>query len=515
MHSSDRFGARRGRLKHHAPFVKGRWVECAAPMPRISRITFGIALLVAVGGLAFLVYGVTARPYTEIEAQLVFQVARIQHHLPLYTDPTVGAWEEGAPPSRFNVLYPPAWVELLALFPTHSLVATRTLGRAISVALLLFSLGSIVAGAKEENRPAVAIGALLTLGLHMIVRGAGLATTDVPAITLSIAGLVRANRKGGLDVTSAVLLAMAPFVKHAVVGVSIGAFVAHLVTGRQGTRRAFLAPLGAAAVTAAMFLGFYHWLSGGPWLQHILRATGQSLSFDRWVQEFVVRIVPLGAPHLVVLVVAIRRRTPFIAVFPFAASLLWTIATLAKHGSTTHYWLEPSLACLVTLGALPAPERVWAGWRSLALALSGFIAITSLPELARAPKAYAEWDPVVASVRRACSLAPGQIAMAADVRLETEINGRVIIPTWESSLMARSGRFPVEVWRQDLLRAEVGCIVTESVYFEGSANPNDIVTVYRQELRDSLQHEFIPTVTLGPFLVWQRRHPEPITQRVR
>jgi hypothetical protein len=276
---------------------------------RAKEITFYVAVLCGVCGFVYLAYSVLARPSTEIEAQIAFQVDRIQHHLPLYTDPFVGAWEAGAPPSRFNILYPPAWVELLARFPTHSLVATRTVGRVIGVSLLLVSLAATIRGARPENRRVVLIGAMLTLGLDLVVREAGLAHVDVPAIALATLGLVRAVKKGKLDVVSAALLASAPFVKHSVIGMSVGAFVAHVITTRKSGARAFALPLASAAVVAASFAAAYHLLSGGTWLVHIVRATGQALSFERWQHEVGSRLLLLGLPHAIVLVVAVKRRT--------------------------------------------------------------------------------------------------------------------------------------------------------------------------------------------------------------
>jgi hypothetical protein len=477
-------------------------------LPTLSRLTLAVAALTALAGLVFLVYGVGARPYTAIEAEIVFQVDRLQHHLPLYTDPAEGAWEMGEPPSRYNVLYPPLWLELLARVPTHSLVGTRTFARAMSVALLLFSLVIIVRGARRENRDVVLVGALLTLGLEMVVRGAGLASTDLPAISLSIAGLVRANRKGRIDVASAVMLAMAPFVKHAVLGVTIGAFAAHVLTNRKSGLRSLATPLLAAALTGFSFVAYYHWLSGGVWLLHLVRATGQSLSFERWVHTFANRVALLGLPHAVVLILAIRRRAPLLAIAPLGASLAWTILTLAKHGSTTHYWLEPSLAALVAVGVLP--RRPARAWRPLGLALAVAVAVSSLPAFARVPAIYRQWPQQIADVRSACSLSSGQTAMSNDVRVEVELDDRVIIPAWQTSHMARSGNFPIEKWRADLLRPAVRCLVTAPDFFDAvpTDHAGEDVDAYRRELRRDVEEAFVPPISAGGFLIWRKRTPD-------
>jgi hypothetical protein len=234
------------------------------------RVALAIALACALGGVAFTLYGIGARPYGAVESELVFQASRIQHHLPLYVDPYVGAWDSGPPPSRYYVLYTPLWPWLLAHASPAGLSATRTTGRVIDFALMLVALAALVGGAQRRNREAVLCGALLALGLHMLVREAGLATADVPAVALTALGLVRMHRRGRLDALSAALLVTAPLVKPSVLGVLPGAFGAHLVMHRRsGWRSGWkerLEPLVAAAAAGGALAAVYHVTSGGVWL---------------------------------------------------------------------------------------------------------------------------------------------------------------------------------------------------------------------------------------------------------
>jgi hypothetical protein len=71
--------------------------------------------------LVWAVADVRARPPMGGEGEALFEAARMRAHLPLYTDPIEGAWEQGAPPARYYVLYPPLWSWALSLLPAPTL----------------------------------------------------------------------------------------------------------------------------------------------------------------------------------------------------------------------------------------------------------------------------------------------------------------------------------------------------------------------------------------------------------
>jgi hypothetical protein len=478
----------------------------------VAHATIAFALASAAAGLAFLVFGVWARPYTEIEAQLVYEAHRIREHLPLYADPVAGAWEDGAPPSHFHVLYPPAWVYVLASFPAATLEGTRCAGRIASVLLYVGALAAIVRGARPENKRATFVGALAVLGLELVTREAGLSQTDVPAVALVTFAFLRTARRARLDGLSAALFAAAPLVKHSVVGAALGALVAHVVAERRNGARALLGPLAGGAVVAAVLIAAYQRVSGGAWIVHILHATGQSLSFERWEHELGSRFVLLGAPHLAVLALAIHRRAPLRLTAPLALSLAWTVVALAKHGSATHYWLEPTMAALVVVSHLPQPRvaptaRAAFAFRLAGLALVASVAASSIPSFARAPDAYASWGRSLRSVEARCPRAPGDVVMSSDVRMEVALDRRPIIPAWETSYMVRSGTFPLETWRAEVERPQVKCLVVGAGYYapppKGDAAGD--VSVYGAELRGTIDTLFLPGSPAGDFLLLVRR----------
>jgi hypothetical protein len=460
---------------------------------RLALLALLVAGLCAAAALALFAYGLHVRPYGVVEAELLFEASRLRQGFPLYVDPAVGAWELGPPPSRYYVLYTPAWPWLLAHLGAATTVGMRTVGRVVNAVLYAGTLGVVTATSRRPQRLLVGTGALLALGFAMLAREATLATADMPAVALATLGLARSIRRGGLDPVSAALLAAAPLIKPSVLGLPVGAVLAHLIVHRRGGVRAMLAPLVSGAVVAGGLMATFHVASGGAWLTHIVRATGQTLSLERWVQELGSRVVFLGAPHLAALVLAVRRRATPLGTVPLAVSLAWSTFSMAKHGSGTHYWLEPTMAALLALGAMvpaAAPSRALAG---IGVAFTLAAAGVSLHELAGAPDAYRAWNDRVSALRDRCPLRPGEVLVATDASLEMQIDGRVIVPSWQSSYLVRSGTFPLEAWRRDLAMPEVRCFVDGPEFL--APRPERVegiteVNAMRRELRDVIEADF-------------------------
>src|SRR5262249_56178198 len=84
--------------------------------------------------------------------------------------------------------------------------------------------------------------------------------------------------------------------------------------------------------------------SGGAWLDHLVRATGQPMSLRLWAEQVPSRLQFLGAPLALAACAAHRERADAgmrIAFFALVASFLWTLVSLAKIGSATNYCIQP------------------------------------------------------------------------------------------------------------------------------------------------------------------------------
>ncbi len=420
-----------------------------------------LAVLSALATIVFVAYAFFRSPQNPVAAEIGFEALRVARGLPLYVDPWQGAWEDGAPPSRWYVLYTPMfpWIvgKLSVLFGKPSLESIRVVGRVVAASAWLVVHVAPVVLAPKDKRRVTAIAAMLGAGVYFVSRHAASMSPDTLATALVIAGVVRAVRRDRIDPISAVLLISAPFIKPSCLGGVAGAALVHLALRRPGWIRSTIAALGAAL----LLIVACHLASDGNWLSNISRSTGQPLTLTRWVQELGSRIVVLGVPHAVVAWLAWRRKVTWLVVGPLLGSIAWTTFMMAKHGSGSHYWLEPTGLAVIAISRMPAAvEEREPAWLSRALPWAGvvfgvMVAITSWPRYVAEPARYRFHDAIFDAVDAHCVRKPGEFVVSSDLELELALNGRISVPAWQTGFLARTGKFPAEAWREDLARPEV------------------------------------------------------------
>jgi hypothetical protein len=416
-----------------------------------------LAVLSALVTIAFVAHALWFSPQNPVAAEIGFEALRVARKLPLYVDPWKGAWEDGAPPSRYYVLYTPMfpWLvgKLTAVFATPSLASIRVVGRLIAVTGWVAVHLAPVVWAPRSSRRTTAIAAMISAGIYFVARHAASMSPDTLATALVCLGVLRAVRKGKVDPIAAVLIIAAPFIKPSCLGGVAGAALVHLALRPKG----WLRTVAAAAVAGVVLVIACHLASDGSWLSNISRSTGQPLTLTRWVQELGGRVMVLGVPHVVVAWLAWRRKVTWLVVGPLLGSIAWTTFMMAKHGSGSHYWLEPTGLALIAIAQMPAlPEGtarrglVWA-----AIAFGVLVAAISWPRFLAEPARYRRHDEIAVALDRHCLRKPGEFVASSDLELELWLNGRFSVPAWQSGFLARSGRFPVDAWRSDLARPEV------------------------------------------------------------
>ena len=456
--------------------------------------------LCAVG---FVVLALTRRPDNPVEAELIFEALRVARGQALYVDPAIGAWEDGGPPSRFYVLYTPVWPWLLGHLAGPDVAAIRLVGRGIAAAAWLAIFVVPAAAASRARRRTVATAALLGVGLYFLARNAPAATPDTLAVALACAGLVRAARRGHVDAVSAVLMAVAPLVKPSCLGVLAGAAIAHVAAREPGRLRAVLAGGGAALAVAL----FCHGVSDGAWLTHIVRSTGQPLTMTRFVEQLGCRFVVLGLPHLVIAIIAIQRRAALVVVAPLLTSLLWSSFAMAKHGSGTNYWLEPTMAAIVAIAFMPA--RRGSAWLAYSGAVVGLlVAALSVPAYWREVEEWRGHEAELALLDRHCVRGAGDVVVSSEAALELALNGRVLVPDWQSSFLARRGTFPAQAWRGDLRDPHARWLVLTFEPGDVVADSNDArveVSAFRDLLKPAVEEAFVVDARIGRFVVFRRQ----------
>lgn len=482
-----------------------------------------LAVLSALATLAFVGHAFVASPQNPVAAEIGFEALRVARGLALYVDPWSGAWEDGAPPSRYYVLYTPVfpWIvgKLSALFAPAggpTLASVRAVGRVVAVTGWLVVHLAPVLGAPKARRRVTAVAAMLAGGIYFVARHAASMSPDTLATALVVVGVVRAARRDRIDPVSAVLLIAAPLVKPSCLGGVAGAAIVHLALRRPGWIRSTV----AAAATAALLALACHLASDGAWLSNISRSTGQPLTLTRWVEELGSRVMVLGVPHAAVAWLAWRRKVTWLVVGPLLGSVAWTTFMMAKHGSGAHYWLEPTGLALVAISQTPsraaisasgAPrEPAWAArvlpWAAAAFAV--LVAAVSWPRYLSEPARYRRHREVAAAVDRHCVRRAGEFVVSSDLELELSLNGRISVPAWQSAFLARSGRFPVDAWRADLARPEVRwvAVALDPRAPVGTSNDERVeLSPFHDVLKDVLLEHYVFDANVGGMFVFRRK----------
>ncbi|MBX3233515.1 MAG: hypothetical protein KIT84_38095 [Labilithrix sp.] len=480
---------------------------------RLDRVIFAFAVVSALVTAAFVAYAFAFSPQNPVASEMGFEALRVARKLPLYVDPWKGAWEDGPPPSRYYVLYTPMFpwlVGKLAGLWSPTLAGVQTTGRAIAAAAWLGFYVPAVVLAPRERRRATLIAAMFGASVYFIARHAASMSPDTLATALVCGGVLRAVVKERIDPLAAVLLVAAPFIKPSCLGGLAGAGLVHLVLRREGWVRSVVAALGAAGVLVLAC----HLASDGAWLTHIKNSTGQPLTLTRWVQEYGSRFVVLGLPHLVVLWVGWKRRTTWLALAPLAGSVAWATFMMAKHGSGSHYWFEPTALAVIAISRTPPaigsfgpePEPAWTRWAALAFGV--LAAITSWPQYAKEPGRYRAYEARIAALRAYCVHEANEFVLSSDFDTEMRLNGRISVPAWQSVFLAKSGRFPLDAWRADLARPEIRWAVLGDDPLHPPPSTNDANvegSPFYDVLADALRESFEFDREVAGTRVWKRK----------
>jgi hypothetical protein len=421
-----------------------------------------VALWLTLGaGLAYAFGTAFARPVETVEGEILFEAQRVRDHFALYVDPIVGAYDYGAVPSRYHVLYTPLWPCVLARLPSASaLVSAR-----IASGLAWYGLLAVIAfGAVPERRRSAIAAAVWAGGTFMLVRHCATATADSVAVVVAGIALLRTLRAGRADALAGALFALAAWTKPNVIGLAAGVLLHEILVGRSRS----LKPL-AAGVAVSGALGFWTYaVSHGTWLEHLFRSTLQPASFQRAVYEIAPRLPFLGLPHGLAAYCAVRARSSFstsVLRWALTSSLFWTAIEMGKVGSSTAYWLEPTVAAVTVMAHVPIPRaRLWdlalTRWL-LALFALAVMTWNAAASLKGARQAFVLRD-AIARVRGECGARASDLVLADHPGLEMMLDERVLETPYQLTHLVRKGSYPLALWKSDIAAPQIRCLVTET-----------------------------------------------------
>mgnify|MGYP000883692041 CR=1 FL=1 len=241
-----------------------------AVVRRVLIILTLIALGLAVAAnLAFVLGLIRTRPQLYGGAEVLFEATRLRDHLPLYTNPLVGAADYGTVPSRFYVCYPPLWSLVLSLVPAQ---AAELFGR---VACTLGWFGGLFGLARigTGNTRAATIAAAYGAGVWVIANLVTSGRPDGVALALAACGLARTLRLGKADAWATAIFTLAWWVKPNILAIGAGVILATAPADPRSLKRNVAAAL---TVTLPLVCKLHLW-SHGDWLLHFQRSLLQSL----------------------------------------------------------------------------------------------------------------------------------------------------------------------------------------------------------------------------------------------
>lgn len=454
-----------------------------------------------------------------VEVEQFWEASRLRRGLPLYVDPLVGAFEDGAPPTRKLVLYTPVWPAILALLPeSFAVVVVRLLvgfGWLLGLPALAYAAHRRCASSGSWRRPSFAVlAAIFIASFCLLSRSAWCAAADAPAALLVGVALVRTISRDRMDPLSAALFAAAPFLKPNVCMISLSCFAVEIVRARHRIRETLPSVLAAAAAGGANLL-FCHLKSHGMWLVHLRMSTVQPFLWVKWHEWLQDYFVFLGLPHLLVFVGAVvfavraprHLRGSVYAYAAAGATLLWSAWLMGKAGAGTHYYLEPTVAAIVLLAHLPE-EAITKAHDVVSLTFAIASLIVGIP-LYRTWIADARtFDAAVPRVRDLCALGPNETALSSNVRMEWALTHRVVIPEYQTTYLTHAGKFPLELWTSTLTDPHVRCFALEGALPAEPPAPipgRESPSVWYVEAQSALRAHFRVAGEAGNYTIFVRK----------
>jgi hypothetical protein len=479
---------------------------------RRGLLVAGAVVLVSLAAsLAFGVATLSTRPLEYVEGSVLFEATRIRLGQTLYTDPLVGVFDYGPVPVRYYVLYPPLWAFLLSLSPVG---VAPAVGRVLSLVAWYGLLAFLGWGAYRRQRPLGVLAAAFVGGVYTLTLYGASARPDALAVALATLGLERRVRaKGTASVAMGGLFALAAWLKPNVLGLGVGALGSCLKARRgstHGAREAGLggALLGLALVSLAIVLVLERVSHGAFWL-HLTRATWQPLSLELWVEQISSRPQFFALLIVFALVAGVASwGDPGVrmATLALTTSLVWTLISLAKIGSATCYWMEPSVGAVVVLAHAKVPS-LSPRWSLLAL-LAPLQALWTGVASIRSSLESIEGSPAKARLFEELRTASGEgsLWLSDDAGIELALNGRLIDTPFQTTSLVRAGKFPEQLWLADVTRPEILGVVTSSDILERPLSDLDEAhDRYPLALRRVLRERFPRTSREAGFYVYLRR----------
>lgn len=474
--------------------------------------TIGLALtsLLLVLALAFTVESVQTTAGTAVSAFTEYVASRIRRGLPWVLDPRQLHLDDGPLPIVSLQTYSGVFDALIALLPA----AHARVWGGVLMALVWFGVTAwMVSRAPRARRATVAIVGLSFLCLEPLLRVAAGLQADALAAACAALGLASVLSRRVVTWRAQAWLLAAALLKPNVIGVLGGIVLADLWIDR---RRALVrwtpfALLGAAGL--ALLQAHTH----GVWLLALRATTQNAFELSRWTFYLWSYAALLGAPQAAWAVWVLRRhpRDPRARYGALAvlASVAWQALAMGRHGSSTHYWLEPVLATttLLALGPVTALPRRWCELVHVAtpIVIAAFSYVPTRDVLRDFRTVQRDRDATMALVAQHCQNDAEHSWISTVSQLELEGTGKIAAFEFGLQFAQERGEWSSEVLRELLAHPACSCFVHYRDLAEpipAGKNPREL-TLYDRDLAAFLLEHYEDVASAYGHHVYRRRTP--------
>lgn len=367
--------------------------------------------------------------------------------------------------------YPPVFVSLVA-FGERTLGPSLAFPRALAFVFGLAVVGALFAILRRALSPPLAAAmALLFLLPWFSTTWAGLARVDTLAITLSLAALGTALRRGPVrEAWPALVLAWLAFFTKQNALLAPAAVLGDLLLARD---RRFPRALVAYALPLGVLFAALVAATGGAAWRHLVTYTAAAVYEPGRMAESYLQFAVVAAPLLATIAAAAVFAPAALAaggegrtlVLYFALNLA-ALSTIAKAGAAQNYFLEPWAATILLAGhalRVLAEKSPALRGHSVALVLAAACAarfaypsLDRLPQALRRPENAEEFVALTKLVRET----PGPV-LSENLSLLVVNRRPVLLEPFGILLLAQTGLFRADRLTADCEAGRFALVVTE------------------------------------------------------
>jgi hypothetical protein len=264
----------------------------------------------------------------------------------------------------------------------------------------------------------------------------------------------------------------------------------------------------------------------GAWFTHLRASTDNGFIPAHYLNYLLTQFVIIGLPNIIVLVIQNRELRAGVGrhrwtFFALAASTAWIIFAIGKRGSNAGYFMEPVAVLALSIALFDEPKNLLrarvVGGALIAAPILSLLASRAAVLPLFAGSADEDWHAIV-EIRRVCDqdaqargLDEAQIRSSI-TEMEYALTRRVTLAPWQTTMLLRRGKFPIEPLLADLDNPALTCIVHPRALagpLPPEVNPDGELhyfeVLYDLRLREAINARFEDFAQVGEWHLFRRK----------